>query len=114
MRYSHANRRKGRHAEVFTVRIHVGQTGTAADPVQREFTGELRGLTSIGLSADVTLQADDDIATMEVIGHERETQEGIAEGSSSSEHEEEPDQSATAVQPFADVDASHTQGNAIA
>ncbi|MDO8469157.1 MAG: LamG-like jellyroll fold domain-containing protein, partial [Candidatus Peribacter sp.] len=51
-----------------TVKIHVGQTGSIADPVQKEFTGEIRGLTSIGLSADVTLTADNDIATMEVVG----------------------------------------------
>ncbi|MDD5739910.1 MAG: hypothetical protein PHO20_04030, partial [Candidatus Peribacteraceae bacterium] len=51
-----------------TVKIHVGQTGTTADPVTRTFTGNISGLSTIGLSSNVTLTEDNDIATMEVTG----------------------------------------------
>ncbi|MFA5273419.1 MAG: LamG-like jellyroll fold domain-containing protein [Candidatus Peribacter sp.] len=51
-----------------TVKIRVGQTGTTEDPVTRTFTGEIRGMSTIGVSVDITLQEDNDFATMEVIG----------------------------------------------
>ena len=51
-----------------TVKIHVGQSGTTADPVTRTFTGNISGLSTIGLSSNVTLTEDNDIATMEVVG----------------------------------------------
>ncbi|MFH1444660.1 MAG: S-layer homology domain-containing protein [Candidatus Peregrinibacteria bacterium] len=54
------------------------------------------------------------ISNVEFIGHERETSEVIPEESAPEEPEEEPEQSATTVQPFTDVDASQTQGKTIA
>jgi len=51
-----------------TARVHVGQTGTAADPVVREFTTTLNGLANKALSVNVTLGADNDRITLEVIG----------------------------------------------
>jgi hypothetical protein len=51
-----------------TARIHIGQTGTAADPVVKEFTTTLNGLANKSLSVNVTLQQDNDRATLEVIG----------------------------------------------
>lgn len=54
------------------------------------------------------------ISNVEFIGHERETPEVIPEESAPKEHEEEPEQSETTVQPFTDVDASHPQEKAIA
>jgi len=51
-----------------TVKIHVGQTGTTDDMVTREFVGNISGISTIGLSVNVTLTADNDIATMEVVG----------------------------------------------
>ena len=50
------------------MKIHVGQTGTTDDMVTREFVGNISGLSTIGLSVNVTLGADNDTATMEVIG----------------------------------------------
>ncbi|MDD5751137.1 MAG: hypothetical protein PHS73_01290, partial [Candidatus Peribacteraceae bacterium] len=52
-----------------TVRIHVGQSGTAEDPVVKTFSGQnLAGMASIGLSVNVTLRAERDQVSMEVIG----------------------------------------------
>jgi len=39
-----------------------------SDPVVREFTGDIRGLSTIGLSVNVTLGEDNDTAIMEVTG----------------------------------------------
>ncbi|MDD4628948.1 MAG: M23 family metallopeptidase, partial [Candidatus Peribacteraceae bacterium] len=51
-----------------TARIHIGQTGTAADPVVKEFTTTLNGLANKALSVNVTLQQVNDRATLEVLG----------------------------------------------
>jgi len=51
-----------------TVRIRLGQTGTVEDPIVRTFTGNLGGMQSLGLSVNVTLDHDFDVASMEVLG----------------------------------------------
>jgi|GEM_PF-1627749 len=64
---------KGLGSGTITARIHVGRTGTAADPVQKQFTGTIGAFGNQALSANVQLLQDGDIVTLETIGPDGST-----------------------------------------
>lgn len=61
-------RNDGQTGGAVTVRVHVGPTGSVADPVAKEFAGTLNPLAKKALAVNVTLPADNSFVTFEVVG----------------------------------------------
>lgn len=57
----------GAYSGPVTARMHVGKTGTTADPVQKEITGALYGMSAKALSVTVSISGRGDIVTLEIL-----------------------------------------------
>ncbi len=60
-------RNDGMQAGEVTVKVHVGQTGTTADPTQKIFTGVINPLQSRGLAFNVGILEGGDTVSLEII-----------------------------------------------
>src|SRR3989339_636921 len=51
-----------------TVNVHVGQTGTAADPLVSQFTGYVGSFSRQAFSANGAIRQDKDMISIEIVG----------------------------------------------